>query len=442
MKLGLENISALLEVLGSPHKRFPSVLVAGTNGKGSVTTYISSILRCAGMKTGTFYSPHLFRVNERIRVNGEEIPSPVLDGLLGEIREYHGRIPFTFFEGMTAAAALHFMRSKTDIAVFEVGLGGRLDATRLVDAVLTVITGISVDHREHLGRSRKKILGEKLGIARKGIPLVASLDSDALLERAREYCGENGIPLVDSRSGVRRRLASLTQDSMTFSLRTPRRDYGLVATSMIGRVQMENAVTAVRCAELLERETKCVGIDAIRDGLKNAFFQGRFQVMPGKPRVVLDVSHNEESLLAAMNTLTRISPAQNNVLVFGIMSRKETGRFPSVAARSAREIILVQLKDEGSAGVRQLSSRFAAATAEEGKTTCARKKGARGSFAAGAAAGRRPVSIIEARNMAEAIVLATGSLRLDDTLLVLGSHVAVEEAAGCLEASAAGKGTG
>jgi dihydrofolate synthase/folylpolyglutamate synthase len=410
MKLGLENITALLEEVGGPERKFPSILVAGTNGKGSVTTFISSILRSAGLKTGAFYSPHLFRINERIRLNGEEIPGPVLDGLLGELREHHGRIPFTFFEGMTAAAALHFMRSGVDMAVFEVGLGGRLDATRLVDAALTVITGISVDHREHLGRTRAKILGEKLGITREGVPLVASLDSEPLLGRARRYCGERGVPMTDAREGVRRRLVSIEPDSMTFNLSTPVRDYGRLRTSMIGRAQMKNASTAVRCAELLEGRFAGIGEGSIREGLKKAFMQGRFQVMPGNPRVVLDVSHNEESLLAAMDTLARISPPEKNVLIFGIMARKETGRFPAAAARSARKVILVPLKDEGSATAGHLSEIFAAGT-------------------------------VEAPGMAEAIDLAAGSLGPGDTLLVLGSHVAVEEAAGCLDGPAARKGS-
>jgi dihydrofolate synthase/folylpolyglutamate synthase len=341
---------------------------------------------------------------------------------------------------MTAAAALHFMRSGVDMAVFEVGLGGRLDATRLVDAALTVITGISVDHREHLGRTRAKILGEKLGITREGVPLVASLDSEALLDGARRYCAERGVPMTDAREGVRRRLVSIGPDSMTFNLGTPARDYGRLRTSMIGRAQMKNASTAVRCAELLEGRFAGIGEGTIREGLKKAFMQGRFQVMPGNPRVVLDVSHNEESLLAAMDTLTRISPPEKNVLIFGIMERKETGRFPASAARSARKVILVPLKDEGSATAGRLSEIFASGAAgrkgapEPGKGKPRRRAGrARG--------GAFEAETAEAPGMAEAIDLAAGSLGPGDTLLVLGSHVAVEEAAGCLDGPAARKGS-
>jgi UDP-N-acetylmuramyl tripeptide synthase len=227
---------------------------------------------------------------------------------------------------------------------------------------------------------------------------------------------------------------------MTFNLSTPARDYGRLRTSMIGRAQMKNASTAVRCAELLEGRVAGIGEGPIREGLKKAFMQGRFQVMPGNPRVVLDVSHNEESLLAAMDTLARISPPEKNVLIFGIMARKETGRFPAAAARSARKVILVPLKDEGSATAGRLSEIFAAGAAgrkgpvEPGKGRPRRSPG-------GARAGSFAAETAEAPGMAEAIDLASGSLGPGDTLLVLGSHVAVEEAAGCLDGPAARKGS-
>ncbi|HER42857.1 MAG TPA: bifunctional folylpolyglutamate synthase/dihydrofolate synthase, partial [Candidatus Eisenbacteria bacterium] len=192
MKLGLENVSKLLRALGDPQNSYPSILVAGTNGKGSVCAYITSILMAAGLRVGTFFSPHLFRVNERIRLDMEEIPSARLDELLGTLRAERKRIPFTYFEAATAAAALHFEREAVDAAVFEVGLGGRLDATRLVDAVVTVITGISIDHHEHLGGTVSEILGEKLGIVRRGVPLVANLEKRALDAKAERYCRDEG----------------------------------------------------------------------------------------------------------------------------------------------------------------------------------------------------------------------------------------------------------
>ena len=404
MKLGLGNITALLDSFGNPQEKFPSVLIAGTNGKGSVTTYMTSILRSAGHSVGTFYSPHLFRINERIRIDGEEIASPVLDGIVGELRERFHSTPFTFFEGITAAAILYFQREKVDFAVFEVGLGGRLDATRLVNAIVTVITGISHDHGEHLGRTRSAILKEKLGITRAGTPLVANLNGYRLTRQAKKYCERNRIDFIDTRSGISRRVKRIGVDSIDFSLVTPVRDYGIITSSMTGRVQMGNATTAVRVAEMLGGKINGIGKKAIKLGISKAAFAGRFQVLPGSPRVILDVSHNEDALISAAETLVRISPPERNVMIFGVMARKELGGFPSRAVSSARDIILVPLRGKGSATGQDLLGRF--------------------TDSAGTA------RITLARGMYDAVRKARKILGPEDTVLIFGSHLCVEEAVG------------
>ncbi|MBN2184969.1 MAG: hypothetical protein JW746_06540 [Candidatus Krumholzibacteriota bacterium] len=405
MKLGLGSITSLLDSFGNPQEDFPSVLIAGTNGKGSVTTYVTSILRSAGYRVGTFYSPHLFRINERIRIDGEEIAGSVLDGMIGELRERYHAAPFTFFEGITAAAILYFKRQKVDFAVFEVGLGGRLDATRLVNAIVTVITGISHDHGEHLGRTRSAILKEKLGIVRAGVPLVANLKGMRLVRQAEEYCEKNGNLFIDVRKGVSRKVKKIGADSIDFSLVTPGRDYGIISSSMTGRVQMENAVTAVRVAEILGGKIRGLGKKAVKLGISKGVFAGRFQILPGTPRVILDVSHNEDALVSASETLVRISPPDKNVMIFGVMARKELGRFPFKAVSCARDIILVPLKGKGSATGQDLLGRFAGA-------------------------GRGQARITLARGMHDAVRKARRILGPEDTLLIFGSHLCVEEAVG------------
>lgn len=399
MRLGLENITALLRSLGDPQRGVPAVLVAGTNGKGSVTTYLSSILRAAGLRTGTFYSPHLFRINERVRIDGEEIPSPELDRLVRNLMKRYDEIPFTFFEGVTAAAALWFRERAVDAAVYEVGLGGRLDATRLSDARVTVITGISIDHSEHLGATRRAILGEKLGITREGAPLVASLPTRRLEEKAARHCAAMGI---DFHPVLRETSVSPVETgaSMKFELSTAVRDYGKVSTSMLGRHQALNAATAVRAAEVFLPGRR-PGRAVVRRGIAQAAMAGRFQVLPGEPRVILDVSHNEEALCASIDTLLSLSPPERNVIVFGVMARKRLGRFPARAMRGAREIILTPLKQKGAAGRGDLASRFGG----------------------GCGANVRTVG-----GMAGAIDLARRLAGTGDTVLVLGSHLAVEEA--------------
>jgi dihydrofolate synthase/folylpolyglutamate synthase len=366
MRLGLDNITALLRSHGDPQVGVPSILVAGTNGKGSVTTFVSSILRAAGLRTGTFYSPHLFRINERIRVDGDEIPSPDLDRIIGKLREGYGDTSFTFFEGVTAAAAIWFRESGVDAAVYEVGLGGRLDATRLVDARVTVITGIAIDHSEHLGKTRSRILDEKLGITRPGAPLVANLPTKGLDARAARHCERMGIPFLPVSREVVLSAGKIRVEGMTVSLATPLRDYGELRTGMIGRHQAGNAATAVRAAEVFI-PGRGPGKAAVEKGLASASFPGRFQVLKGEPRIIFDVSHNEEALCASIDTLLQLSPPERNVIVFGVMARKQLGRFPEKAMRSAREIILVPLKDKGAAGSDELSSRFSGVAAAAGR---------------------------------------------------------------------------
>lgn len=406
MRLGLENITALLRSQGEPQDGVPAILVAGTNGKGSVTTFVSSILRAAGLRTGTFYSPHLFRINERIRVDGDEIPSPDLDRIIRKLRRGYGETPFTFFEGVTAAAAIWFRERGVDVAVYEVGLGGRLDATRLVDARVTVITGIAIDHSEHLGETRAKILDEKLGITRPGAPLVATLPTKALVHRAARHCEDMGIPFCPVSREVELSEGKISASGMTFSLTTPLRDYGEVRSRMIGRHQVRNAATAVRAAEVFFPGRR-PGRTVVGKGLADASFAGRFQVINGEPRVILDVSHNEEALCASIDTLLQLSPPERNVIVFGVMARKQLGRFPEKAMRGAREIILVPLKEKGAAGSDDLFSRFSGEAA---------------------AAGRIRAAIRPTRGMAGAMKLAGRLAGPDDTLLILGSHLAVEEA--------------
>ncbi|MCK4548836.1 MAG: hypothetical protein KAU49_01660 [Candidatus Krumholzibacteria bacterium] len=401
MRLGLDNITALLRSHGDPQTGLSSILVAGTNGKGSVTTFISAILRAAGLRTGTFYSPHLFRVNERIRVDGEEIPSPDLDRIIRKLRSGYDKTPFTFFEGVTAAAAIWFRERKVDAAVYEVGLGGRLDATRLVDARVTVITGIAIDHSEHLGKTRARILDEKLGITRPGAPLVANLPTKALEKRAAGHCAGMGIPFYPVSRETESSKGIMTAGGMTFSLSTPLRDYGELRSGMIGRHQVSNAATAVRAAEIFLPGRR-PGMAVVRKGLAKALFAGRFQVLKGEPRVILDVSHNEEALSASLDTLLSLSPPERNVIVFGVMARKQLGRFPEKAICSAREIILVPLKEKGAAGRDELVARFPA--------------------------GRIGATVRPVGGMAGAIKLAGKLAGPGDTVLILGSHLAVEEA--------------
>ncbi len=412
MNLSLDNVSALLARLGDPHLGYPSVLVAGTNGKGSVTTYASSMLRAAGLRVGTFYSPHIIRLHERIRLNGDEIASAVMDGLIGEVRAAAARrtrIPFTYFECLTAVAALYFLRSRVDVAVFEVGLGGRLDATNLVDAAVTVITGVSFDHREHLGMTKGRILSEKLGIVRPGVPLVANLGPASLEARSRDWCARRGAPLHLVRREARADVVEISAARMSVRVTTPVRDYGVLETRMIGGAQARNLASATRAVELLAgRIGRAPGARAIRAGARSAFLPGRFQTVREAPRVVVDVAHNEESLLASLDTLQRFSAARRSILVFAALAHKELGRFPGAALRRAREIVVTPLSDARGASASRLLEVFAEA-----------RRGA----------GSRAAAVTAAAGVRQAVRLAERMARPEDTIVILGSHHTVDEAA-------------
>jgi len=410
MNLSLTNIAALLARMGNPEKRYPAILVAGTNGKGSVTTYVSSALREMGLSVGTYYSPHLFRLHERIRIGGREISSRELDELVGRVRGLSRGIPLTFFEILTAVAAQYFLEKRVDTAVFEVGLGGRLDATNLASAVVTVITGISRDHREHLGRTRRRILAEKLGIVRSSSPLVANLAPRFLVTEAASHCARFGAPFHSVRDEVASSLVALDPERMIVRVRTPRRDYGVLETRMIGPAQAHNMATAVRTLEMLEETglLRRVDREALRKGFASAFLAGRFQSVSRSPRIVLDVSHNEESFLAALDTLRHVSPRERSTIVFGVLAHKELGRFPARAVTAVRDVIVTPLADARSASGEHLARVFG----DERRT-------ARGVRAA----------VRVARGVGEAVREARRRSASDDTILIMGSHVTVEEAA-------------
>jgi dihydrofolate synthase/folylpolyglutamate synthase len=410
MNLSLANISTVLARMGDPQSRYPVILVAGTNGKGSVATYVSSVLCAMGLKVGTYYSPHIFRPHERIRIGGAEIPTSELDRLIGMVDGHSRGTRLTYFECLTAVAARYFLERRVDAAVFEVGLGGRLDATNLVNAVVTVITGISHDHREHLGRTKRRILAEKLGIARKGTPLAAHLSTPALVGQAAEWCARVGAPFHSVGEETSTTLVSLSPELMSMRVRTRRRDYGVLETRMIGRAQMRNVATSLRALELFEEAGYVPRIDTatLRRGISSAILAGRFQSVTSAPRVIIDVSHNEESYLAALDTLRRISPPGRTTIVFGALAHKELGVFPRRALSAAREIIVTALRDPRSAGGERLGRDFGGARS--------------------AGAGKR-ARVRIARGVGQAVHEARRGSGVLDTILVMGSHVMVEEAA-------------
>ena len=334
--LGLDRIILLLEKLGRPQDRFLAVHVAGTNGKGSTSAYLSSILRASNLRTGLFTSPFIERFEERIQVDGEVIPADeLLDATLAvkeaadEVEREAGEHP-TEFELMCAVAFVHFARRGCDIAVVECGLGGRLDATNVVSPAVCVVTRIGMDHTDVLGDTLSAIAAEKAGIVKKGVPVVSWPQQGEAASVIRERCNDMGCELVES-DFSRLEVAPLGSLSDRRSL-----DYRGIRyeTKLLGAYQPTNAAVAIDAARVLSARRPEFGItqDAIARGVADAVWPGRFEVVATSPLVVVDGAHNPqgaEALAESMRELVDVRPGRRPTLVVGVLADKD---YPAIVA--------------------------------------------------------------------------------------------------------------
>jgi dihydrofolate synthase/folylpolyglutamate synthase len=355
IKLGLENITLLLEALGDPQRTFPAIHVAGTNGKGSVSAMLEAILRAHGLRTGLYTSPHLVRVEERIRVDGRPISPERFRRLLERIRRTINRLMATsrlayhptFFEVLTALAFLHFEERKVDIAVLEVGLGGRFDATNVVRPLVSVITTISKDHEKHLGSTLRRIAFEKAGIVKPGIPVVCGVRRGEALDEIRRRARERGAPLIRV-FGPGTSFAAVRQaGGYRFRYSDGRGTY-VLRPALAGRYQGENAAIAAATAEFLGRTWKPLLESEIIRGIEEARWEGRLETVSKKPLVILDGAHNPEgarSLAAHIQDIIR-KPV---ILVFAAMSDKDIRGMARRLFPVARTVVLTRVPYERSA---------------------------------------------------------------------------------------------
>lgn len=395
LKLGLTNISRLLEQLGSPHKDFLSVQIAGTNGKGSVAAMLASICHAANIKTGLYTSPHLVSITERIRIDETEIETQDFARLATEVRAACERLAAersgfdalpTFFEQMTAIALLAFSRARVRVAVLETGLGGRLDATTAAGARYACITPVSLDHQQYLGDTLAQIAWEKAAIisAHTRAAVIAPQTDEALrviAARAAEF----GTPLrlvsaerYDARPkrGAHEHAASVIDryavhendggsesntDSMDGSdgriradFFTSRADYKNVRLSLRGRHQIINAQTAIALAETIDGEADLkIPAHAIVAGLENAKHFGRLELLDTTPPVLLDGAHNEDGARALRAYLDEFVHA-HITLIFGAMSDKDLRDIARVLFPAARRVVLTQMDNPRAASVKML----------------------------------------------------------------------------------------
>jgi dihydrofolate synthase / folylpolyglutamate synthase len=332
IRLGLDRVHRMLELLGHPEHSFASVLIAGTNGKGSVSCLVESVLRRSGYSTGLFTSPHLKDVYERVRVQGRSIPPSAWARLSGRVQRLsrRHRVPLTEFEAHTLIAFAYFSEQGVDIAVVEVGLGGRLDATNALPAPeVTVVTSIGHDHLDWLGPTLRHVLQEKLGICRLGTPHVQSVPP-RLEALSRRFCRDRLVPAFCLRRDffVEARGTDWRRPSQSVDVRLPHGSRLRLTVPFLGRHQRDNAALAAAACDALRQRGWRISESALRAGMAGARWPGRFQVVRplGRkgPVVILDGAHNVEaaqSLAAAYEA----SPWSRGTatLIFGCLKDKD-----------------------------------------------------------------------------------------------------------------------
>jgi dihydrofolate synthase/folylpolyglutamate synthase len=349
IKFGLANIQTLAAALGNPHTQFKTLLIAGTNGKGSVTAMADCALRASGLKVGRYTSPHLVSLEERFAIDGVPVETAVL---VERIEEMRGLIdgllakgslesPPTFFEVTTAIAFEIFRRARVDVAVLEVGLGGRLDSTNIAQPIASAITSIDFDHEQYLGNTLAAIAAEKAGVIRRDIPVVVGPVAPEARDVIVSMCEMTGAEFIEADAGVR--IQSTTEDGRTsIRITTPMRDYGWVPLGLRGDHQVPNALVAVRLLEELERQLPVTPASIVA-GLRDVRWPGRLQMIevPGGHRVLLDAAHNPAGAWALASYLKREFP-EPLPIVFGALRDKDVSLMLKALLPAASTMVMTQ----------------------------------------------------------------------------------------------------
>lgn len=369
-KFDLTHMRVLLRALQHPERTYPSVLIAGTNGKGSTAATVASILRVSGFETGLYTSPHLIRLNERIRINGAELSDDDFARLHGEVDRVAerlveaGELPWhpSFFEMMTAIAFLHFAREQVEIAVLEVGMGGRLDATNVVEPLVSVITDVSLDHQKFLGNTVGEIAREKAGIIRPGgivvtlpqQPEANDVIGNTILEL--DAIGVNAVQYVPPVSPASTEYRVPSSGSNSFCSQYRLEVMGkeiLVASPLVGRHQLRNVALAIAAAEELGKKgLGGISADSIERGIRETRWPGRFQIVPARgawPEIVFDVAHNPAGAWALRSALSERYEDRPLIFVFGAMRDKAVSEMAEILFPVARAVVATRPNNPRSA---------------------------------------------------------------------------------------------
>jgi dihydrofolate synthase/folylpolyglutamate synthase len=363
-KFDLENITILAERLGRPDRAYPSAHIAGTNGKGSTAAFLESILRRAGFRTGLNTSPHLEKINERIRVNGEEISDDAFAETFTRIQALNeellaaGRLRAhpTYFECVTAMAFEYFARARVDFGVFEVGLGGRLDATNILTPVISIITRVDFDHENFLGHSLAEIAAEKAGILKQRVPAILAEQRPEALEVLRARARELGCPVIETAAAFRIEKEWMENGCSCARVTEVESGWPLEhAPRLPGKFQIQNSLNAVAAARYLQKRGYRISDDAIVEGIAEAVWPGRLEKLQPSPDVYLDGAHNPSAARELAAFLEQNLAGRKVWLVFGALRDKAVDEIAGVLFPHAAEVIFTQPRTTRAISVAQLA---------------------------------------------------------------------------------------
>lgn len=414
MKLGLRNIRSLLRDCGNPERQFFSIHIAGTNGKGSTSSMIAAVLQAAGHKTGLYTSPHLVRFNERIRIGGAMITDDDLVRYTKLFRPKIDSLNATFFEATTAIAFKYFADNNVRIAVVETGLGGRLDATNVLIPEISVITSISKDHTEQLGKTSRKIAFEKGGIIKRGRACLVGVENREAFHELRTISRKRRSPFLTLSGLNATRISTTSGGEQILTMRTEKGVYKNLHLPLAGDHQIRNAKLAIAALEYLGTRGVNVPVPAIYEGFRHlrrlTGIHGRFEIIRRHPMIVLDVGHNRDGIAAVVQTLGKFQ-FRKLILIFGVMADKEYASMIQLLSTLKPLVLAVQPSTE-----RALSSDLIASLFRL-------KKCPAHSY----------------HHLADAVRAALDVQRKDDLLLISGSHYVAGEAVQALRKELHGK---
>ncbi len=397
IKMGLDNITRFLAHLGNPEREFQSIHVAGTNGKGSVSAMLFSVLKAQGYKVGMFTSPHLVDFRERVRTHEGAIDKRSLAEFVAGNRQFIIDARITFFEISTALAFWYFRKKQVDYAVVEVGLGGRLDATNVLNPLLSIITHIDLDHTKILGPTLQHIAREKAGIIKPAVPLVSGEQRPELVSYFRGVCMERGSSLTRSKplkADYQIRGGEMAIDAMLNGSGTKR-----LISPLIGEHQLRNLAVVLKSVEVLRKRGLRISDGAVRRGIRGSRWPARFQIVSKRPVIVLDAAHNADGMRALSGTFRAVYPNRRAVLLCGFLERPDHDEIMRILAPITRRAVITIPPSNRAAEIE-------------------------GVIWAAVAAG---VDFDVQRKIRDAVMRALQLTRRDDVLLVCGSQYMIGE---------------